>query len=220
MSLRDTIEGARREAEGNVVGRPKKEAEAVTGGEDERHGFSRSSAAKARPAREAASSVRTASSSSAGAGGGLFGGAGETKEQKKERKRREREESDLRNRVYDAVLRGIDGYRKTERTFWVFVGVGFGLAVISLAINWATGGTTDISSPAGAAGAGTLVLAYVFIIAGIVYDFAKRRPFRKQAQARVSGLTDKKLLDLYERERAAEEKRAAERAERKAARKK
>ncbi|WP_455137048.1 APC family permease [Thermophilibacter sp.] len=220
MSLRDTIEGARREAEGNVVGRPKKEAEAVTGGEDEKHGFARSSAAKARPAREAASSVRTAGkSSAASAGGGLFGGSGETKEQKKERKRREREESDLRNRVYDAVLRGIDGYRKTERTFWVFVGVGFGLAVISLAINWATGGTTDITTPAGAAGAGTLVLAYVFIIAGIVYDFAKRRPFRKQAQARVSGLSDKKLLDMYERERAAEEKRAAARAEKKAARK-
>lgn len=218
MSLRDTIEGARREAEGNVVGRPKKEAEAVTGGEDERHGFARSSAAKARPAREAASSVRAAGKSSS-SGGGLFGGAGETKEQKKERRRREREESDLRNRVYDAVLRGIDGYRETERTFWVLVGVGFGLAVISLVINWATGGTTDITTPAGAAGAGTLVLAYVFIIAGIVYDFAKRRPFRKQAQARVSGLSDKKLLDMYERERAAEEKRAAARAEKKAARK-
>ena len=30
MSLKDTIEGARREAEGNVIGRPKKEAAAVT----------------------------------------------------------------------------------------------------------------------------------------------------------------------------------------------
>ena len=214
MSLRDTIEGARREAEGNVVGRPKKESEAVTGSDDERHGFSRSSAAKARPAREAASSVRTVKKSSSGAAPAV-----ETKEQKKERKRREREEADLRNRVYDAVLRGIEGYRKTERTFWVLVGVGFGLAVISLAINWATGGTTDLSSPAGISSTTTLVLAYGFIIAGIVYDFAKRRPYRKQAQARVSGLTDKKLYSLYEHERAAEEKRTAEKIERKAKKK-
>ena len=57
MSLRDTIEGARREAEGNAAGRPKKEVATVVG--EEKKGFSKSSASKARPAREAAASVRT-----------------------------------------------------------------------------------------------------------------------------------------------------------------
>ena len=59
MSLRDTIDGARREAEGNVIGRPKKEVENLGAGEEEKKGFSRSSAAKAKPSREAAASVRT-----------------------------------------------------------------------------------------------------------------------------------------------------------------
>lgn len=213
MSLRDTIEGARREATGNAIGRPKKEAAAVTGSDVERHGFARSSAAKARPVREAASSVRTESKLSSSSRGGMPGT--ETKEQKRERKRREREEMDLRNRVYDAVLRGTDGYRKTERTFWILVGAGFALAVISLVINWISGGVMDLKSPLGIMATTTLALAYVFIIAGIVYDFARRRPFRKQAQARVEGLTEKKLFDLYERERKAEEKRTAARVEHK-----
>ena len=47
MSLRDTIEGALQEAEGNAVGRPKKEAEAVSS--EEKKGFVRSSVTKARP---------------------------------------------------------------------------------------------------------------------------------------------------------------------------
>ena len=81
MSLRDTIEGARREAEGNSVGRPKKEAESVVAaGDEERKGFSRSSAAKAKPSREAAASVRVATKPKQG---GAPGGPAETKEQKR-----------------------------------------------------------------------------------------------------------------------------------------
>lgn len=201
MSLRDTIEGARREAEGNVVGRPKKEAESLGSGDDERRGFSRSSAAKARPSREAASSVRVASKPKKAS---TPGGAAESKEEKRERRRREREEQDFRNRAYDILLRSDPGYKRSERVFWVILGVGMGLAVISLVCVYAFGQNPDMGSWQGVVSVGSLVAAYAFMIGSFVYDWAKRRPYRKQTEARVRGLTDKKLLSLLEQARAEE----------------
>ena len=204
MSLKDTIEGALQEAEGNTVSRPKKEAESVAA-DDDKKGFSRSSAAKARPAREAASSVRVSSGSSSK--GGL--GTPETKEEKRDRRRREREEENLRNRAYDLVLRSMPDYRRTDRVFWILVGVGMVFAVISLVAMYRFGEVTDVTSPVGMFSTGALLLAYVCIIGAIIFDFVKRRPFRKQAQARVGGLTEKKLIELFEQDRAARVARQA-----------
>ena len=176
MSLRDTIEGARREAEGNVVGRPKKEVESLVG-DDERKGFSRSSAAKARPAREAAASVRSASKPDTG----VFGKS-ETKEEKRDRKRREREESDLKTRAYDLVLRNMPEYRRTDRVFWIVVGVGMAFAIVSLVGMYAFGNEVDITTVQGMVASGSLLVAYACIIGAIIYDFVKRRPVRKQAR--------------------------------------
>lgn len=205
MSLKDTIEGALQEAEGNTVSRPKKEAESVAA-DDDKKGFSRSSAAKARPAREAASSVRVSTGTSSK--GGLFG-TPETKEEKRDRKRREREEENLRNRAYDLVLRSMPDYRRTDRVFWVLVGVGMVFAVISLVAMYRFGEATDVTSPVGMFSTGALLLAYACIIGAIIFDFVKRRPFRKQAQARVGGLTEKKLIELFEQDRAAQVARQA-----------
>ena len=204
MSLKDTIEGVLQEAEGNTVSRPKKEAESVAA-DDDKKGFSRSSAAKARPAREAASSVRVSSGSSSK--GGL--GTPETKEEKRDRRRREREEENLRNRAYDLVLRSMPDYRRTDRVFWILVGVGMVFAVISLVAMYRFGEVTDVTSPVGMFSTGALLLAYVCIIGAIIFDFVKRRPFRKQAQARVGGLTEKKLIELFEQDRAARVARQA-----------
>lgn len=201
MSLRDTIDGARREAEGNVVGRPKKEAENLGAVEEEKKGFSRSSAAKAKPSREAAASVRTASKPKQSSS---LGGAAETKEEKRERKRREREEQDFRNRAYDILLRSNDDYKRTERVFWIILGAGLALAVISLVCVYLFGQSPDMSSWQGILSVGSLVAAYGFMIASFIYDWAKRRPYRKQTESRVRGLSDKKLLDLLEQERAKE----------------
>ena len=201
MSLRDTIDGARREAEGNVIGRPKKEVENLGAGEEEKKGFSRSSAAKAKPSREAAASVRTASKPKQSSS---LGGAAETKEEKRERKRREREEQDFRNRAYDILLRSNDDYKRTERVFWIILGAGLALAVISLVCVYLFGQSPDMSSWQGILSVGSLVAAYGFMIASFIYDWAKRRPYRKQTESRVRGLSDKKLLDLLEQERAKE----------------
>ena len=201
MSLRDTIDGARREAEGNVVGRPKKEAENLGAFEEEKKGFSRSSAAKAKPSREAAASVRTASKPKQSSS---LGGGAETKEEKRERKRREREEQDFRNRAYDILLRSNDDYKRTERVFWIILGAGLALAVISLVCVYLFGQSPDMSSWQGILSVGSLVAAYGFMIASFIYDWAKRRPYRKQTESRVRGLSDKKLLELLEQEHAKE----------------
>ena len=201
MSLRDTIEGARREAEGNAVGRPKKEAENMASGEEEKKGFSRSSAAKAKPTREAAASVRVASKPKQT---GAVGGPAETKEEKRERKRREREEQDLRTRAYDVVLRNTPEYRSTERGFWIVVGVGFALAVISLIAAYAFGSEPDLSTVEGVVSVVSLVAAYALIIGGFVFDLAKRRPIRKRVEAQLRGNSDKKLLEILEQDRGAQ----------------
>ena len=201
MSLRDTIEGARREAEGNAVGRPKKEAENMASGEEEKKGFSRSSAAKAKPTREAAASVRVASKPKQT---GAVGGPAETKEEKRERKRREREEQDFRNRAYDIILRSNPAYKRTERVFWIILGAGLALAVISLVCVYLFGQSPDMTTWQGVLSVVSLIAAYGFMITSFIYDWAKRRPYRKQTESRVRGLSDKKLLELLEKARADE----------------
>ena len=200
MSLRDTIDGARREAEGNAVGRPKKEAESITSTDDEKKGFSKSSAAKARPSREAGASVRVASKPKQTS---AFGGPAESKEEKRERKRREREEQDFRNRAYDVLLRSNPGYKRTERVFWIILGSGMALAVVSLVCVYLFG--QDVNNMAGwqsILSVGSLIAAYALMIASFIYDWTKRRPFRKQTEGRIRGLSDKRLLELLEQERA------------------
>lgn len=212
MSLRDTIEGARKEAEGIAVGMPKKGDEAKSP-DDEKKGFARSSAAKARPAREAAASVRTASKPK---DQGILGTSGESKEEKRERRRREREQNDMRTRAYDVVLRSIPEYRKTEKTFWIIVGAGFVLAVISLITAYIFGSEPSLGSWQGLVSVISLVLAYALIIGGFIFDFAKRRPFRKRAEVQVRGMTDKRIAELFEQENREKLERQAKKEAKKA----
>ena len=186
MSLRDTIEGARREAEGNAAGRPKKEVASVVG--DEKQGFSKSSASKARPARDKPGTQA----------------APETKQEKRERRERERSENTLRTRAYDLVLRDNAEYRSCEKTFWIIVGTGTFFAVASLVETYVFGQNVDLASWQGVLCVVTLVLAYIFIVSALVYDFAKRRPHRKAARARVNSMSDKRLLELFEQERGSQ----------------
>lgn len=209
MSLRDTIDGARREAQEAGVALPKKPEKAEktdVAEDDEKRGFSRSSAAKAKPAREAASSVRVVSKS-----GGKQSAGPETKEEKRERRRKEREEEDLRNRAFDLIARSQPGYKQAERNFWIFMGVGLGLAVISIVAS-AVGDqqSMDLTTWQGVLSVVTLVAAYVCIIGGFIYDLRKRRPFRREAEARVRSLSDKKIAELFEKARKEQEKADAE----------
>ena len=95
-------------------------------------------------------------------------------------------------------------YRRTDRTFWIVVGVGMVFAVASVVEMYAFGQVEDMLSTQGLIATGTLAVAYVCIIGAIIYDFAKRRPLRKRAQAQVNSLSEKKLVELFEQERAAQ----------------
>ena len=238
MSLRDTIDGARKEAQeagglsGNVKSaapkaeKPDRGAKAEKSGKDEAEKRDpmttrsyHSSAAGAKPSREAASTVRAASSSGStpGMGGGLFGGGGspEQKEARKEEKRRQREEEDFRQRGYDLILRSNEEYRRTDRTWWILIGVGFGMTIVSLILVWAfPANSTNYQTIVGIASVASLVLAYGLIIGAFVYDWRVRRPVRKAAERKVASYSDKKLAELFEeqrrRENAADAARLAE----------
>lgn len=238
MSLRDTIDGARKEAQeaGGLTGNVKSSAapkadKAEKSGKDEAEKRDpmttrsyHSSAAGAKPSREAGSTVRTASSGSAstGLGGGLFGGGGTPaqKEARKEEKRRQREEEDFRQRGYDLILRSNEEYRRTDRTWWILVGVGFGMTIVSLILVWAfPADSTNYQTIVGIASVASLVLAYGLIIGAFVYDWRVRRPVRKAAERKVASYSDKKLAELFEEQRRHENAaEAARQAEKEAAR--
>jgi len=235
MSLRDTIDGARKEAQeaGGLSGNVKT-ATSAKAPKDERGTKAdksskddaekrdpmttrsyHSSAAGAKPSREAASTVRTASSGSTpGMGGGLFGGGGTPaqKEARKEEKRKQREEEDFRQRGYDLILRTNEEYRRTDRTWWILIGVGFGMTIVSLILVWAfPADSTNYQTIVGIASVASLVLAYGLIIGAFVYDWRVRRPVRKAAERKVAGYSDKKLAELFEEQRRRENAAAAAR---------
>ncbi|MCI1666499.1 MAG: hypothetical protein LKI31_00460 [Olsenella sp.] len=241
MSLRDTIDGARKEAQeaGGLSGtikatdasgteKPERGTRAEKSGKDEAEKRDpmttrsyRSSAAGAKPSREVASTVRTSSSGSfSRMGGGLFGGGTPAqKEARKEEKRKQREEEDFRQRGYDLILRSNEEYRRTDRTLWILIGVGFGMTIVLLVLVWAfPTDSSDYQTLVGIASVASLVLAYGLIIGALVYDWRVRRPVRKAAERKVAGYSDKKLTELFEAERRRENaEQAARQAEKKAA---
>ena len=150
-------------------------------------------------------------------GGGLFGGGSTPaeKEARKEEKRRQREEEDFRQRGYDLILRSNEKYRRTDRTWWILIGVGFGMTIVSLILVWAfPADSTNYQTIVGIASVASLVLAYGLIIGAFVYDWRVRRPVRKAAERKVASYSDKKLAELFEeqrrRENAADAARQAE----------
>lgn len=206
MSLRDTIVGATKEAREATASLSKKD----NSEEPERPSYSafgRKSAATAKPAREAAASVRVSGSGS---------GAPKSKEEKRAERARQREREDIRSRGFEAMLRADSDYHRAERIWWVFLGLGFIATIITLVLSYMVPESRDLNTGVGMISAIMLVFAYFCIFGSVVYSFFKMRPLRKKIEAKVAGMTDKKLNDFY-LERQAEYDR--KRAERKAGRK-
>lgn len=218
MSLKDTIRAAREEAspvvaglpstkvdkDGNKVKKPKDKDISLTElpTTDERKGFSKRSAANAKPAREAAAGVRVVS-----AKGTAKSSQTETKAEKKARKRREREQEDLRERALDTLQRADPKYDATTRVWWVLLGSGFAMAVVSLIVTYVVGSDSEYLTIGSTI---ALVLAYALIIAAFIYDLVRRRPIRKNAERQIQAMSDKKVQEVLEREkqRLIEEDRA------------
>ena len=213
MSLRDTIEGARSEV--TQGSNPKNDAEVAAA----KKGSSRKSSANAKPVREKAASVRTVSKNSkkAAALSSSLPGAKKTKEQKeaeRAERRKRREEEDYRNQAFTLLLNQNPDYKKSDRLWWILLGIGFVSTLVSLIITFVAPVTDgNYGSTRGIIQIGSLVVAYLFIIAGFVYDWVKRRPIRKEAEKKIAGMSDKKIAEMFARERKAEVERNAAKGE-------
>ncbi|WP_337370673.1 Yip1 family protein [Parolsenella catena] len=179
-------------------------------------GITRKSPTKAKPVREAASSVRVVAKKKNP--DGSTSTVGMTKEEKKEVRRAEREEEDIFNSLTNAMLKADELYTSRRRMWWVFLGLGLVFVVAAFVSGYigAPDGSNmyDLSTTGGVLSVVSLVLAYVFIITSLVYEWMKIRPIRNEKQDKVTSLSPKKrramLADLYEAdERKRAEKKSA-----------
>lgn len=179
-------------------------------------GITRKSPTKAKPVREAASSVRVVAKKKNP--DGSTSTVGMTKEEKKEVRRAEREEEDIFNSLTNAMLKADELYTSRRRMWWVFLGLGLVFVVAAFVSGYigAPDGSNmyDLSTTGGVLSVVSLVLAYVFIITSLVYEWMKIRPIRNEKQDKVTSLSPKKrramLADLYEAdERKRVEKKSA-----------
>lgn len=179
-------------------------------------GITRKSPTKAKPVREAASSVRVVAKKKNP--DGSTSTVGMTKEEKKEVRRAEREEEDIFNSLTNAMLKADELYTSRRRMWWVFLGLGLVFVVAAFVSGYigAPDGSNmyDLSTTGGVLSVVSLVLAYVFIITSLVYEWMKIRPIRNEKRDKVTSLSPKKrramLADLYEAdERKRAEKKSA-----------
>ena len=204
MSLRDTIEGARDEAKSTVDAMTKKTSAAEEKGKEgdapaayDPFKSGKATAAGAKPSREAAASV-TMEGERPKKNVALM-----TKEEKKAARAEERSIEDARNQAYDYLLRLDDAYTKTDKTWWILLGIGFAMTIISLFLTFVfPAEVKEVKTVQGVLSIVTLVLAYGFIISAFIFDWRKRRPFRKAAEKRMQKMSDKRVYDFLAEENA------------------
>lgn len=206
MSLRDTIEGARDEAKSTVDAMTKKtavaeekdkakEGDAPAAYDPFKSG--KATAAGAKPSREAAASVRMEGERPKKSVALM------TKEEKKAARAEERSIEDARNQAYDYLLRLDDAYTKTDKTWWVLLGIGFVMTICSLFLTFVfPAEVKEIHTVQGVLSIVTLILAYGFIISAFIFDWRKRRPFRKAAEKRMQKMSDKRVYEFLAEENA------------------
>ena len=198
MSLIDTIKGAREEAAeaGSLLSSKKNESAAQSTTESETTsssaGFSRRSAARAKPAREAAGSVRTSAKSQAEM----------SKEEKKAAREARRTEEDLLYEAKKAYLNMNEAYRASQRLWWGLLGGGMACSIISFMImRYMQSGQSSSESMA-TVSVVFMVLAYALIIGAFIYDLVKVRPMRNEANDKLGGMSKKRLNQLIADEEA------------------
>lgn len=227
MSLRDTIEAARREAEkaGNLPARAAKGqgdkvgGQSETGAGEKRGGFSRRSASRAKPTREAARGVRVVNSAKVRSGQQSETGRSESemsREERRELRRRQRDRDDRRESAIQILCRNDPAYRRGSRLWWILVGVCFVLTFGATALS---GGEAGSEHPHAFAYVSMIVLAYVVLIAAAIYYLIKVRPIRNSTRDLVGGMSEKKVSQILERDAEEARKRDAAKAEAKAAKK-
>ena len=204
MSLIDTIKGARDEAtEASTLRSTDKKdtAAAEVAGSSEGEtgtssgGFSRRSAARAKPVREAAGSVRTSGSTGGSDGKGL------TKEEKKAARDKKRSEENISYDATQILHKEQPGYKASQRLWWILMGVGVACTIGSWGIMHYMQSSGNESQTLMATSMVLMVVAYVVIIGAFIFDLVKVRPMRKKAEELADGMTlrrKKKLIEEHE----------------------
>ena len=202
MSLRDTIDAAKREAQeaGSIFGGKEKKDADKGSQQDESTGFSKRSTARAKPATAAASSVRVVSAEDAKEGRSGKKASEMTKEERKADRAARRDADDRRVAAANILLKNDPDYAFTQKVWWVLLGAGLALTIFSFGVNSylnrAENVDPDFASRLVIAAMVTLVVAYACIIGAFIFDLIKARPIRKRVDAEVKGLTKKKLEQI------------------------
>lgn len=175
-------------------------------------GAARKSAASAKPARAAASSVRVVPASSKARRQEREQGEsleGLSREEKRARRRELRIQEDNVMTASNILMKEDDEYRAKHRIFWVLMAVG----VVGIVLEWLLLAglfsflAQDVLNVLSIA---CIVLAYAFVIAAFVFDLVKIRPIRNFYRAQVSGMTDRRVVEIIEKSaEEAEAKKAA-----------
>jgi len=197
MSLRETIEGAKQEAQQNLS-----TVSTTKGDDEEREGFSRKSATRAKPTREAAAGVRT------GERVARDKLASDDKATRKAAEAEERERENRRRYASDIVMQADPDY-KPQRKHWIISAVvGIGAALLGIILVYLVlprlDQSSDLYNYCNVFTVICMVLAYAAVIYSFVVDFRKLRPIRNAAQAKIDGMTDKRVEELIKKAEAAE----------------
>ena len=203
MSLKDTIQGARKEAAANInpLTRPSSEGNDEAGSQASEQGFERRSATRAKPKREAAAGVRVVSGSSK-----TKSTANMSKQEQKAERKKQREKEDRRYAVSQMLLENDPEYQRYHKIWWRLLIVGFAFMCVALVTYMLVSQQGD-TAPLWLAiiSIGSMILAYAAIIIGFIYDWRHIRPIRRNHEQRAASMSEKRINKTL-RERDKEKK--------------
>ena len=201
MSLMDTIKSAREEAAaagtlpaGKRGAEPAKDAASGEAGESTNAGFSRRSAARAKPSRARASSVRVE--------GAKKPVSEMTKEERKAKKEEDRQKQDLMYDTKNVLLKQMPEYKRSQRIWWTCLISGIVLTLVSYGISRVVtnnGGST--SSTLAMVSIFCMAAAYVLVIGAFIYDLVKVRPLRNAANDKLNSMSKKRMQRFLQEEK-------------------
>lgn len=205
MTLRETIEAAKLEAQeaGSIF--TSKESKEEEPEKRESTGFSKRSTARAKPVSSAASSVRVVSAEDAKMGRSGKKTSEMTKEERKAERAAVRDREDLMTSAASILLKRDEEYKRNQRIWWILLGIGLTLSLIALGINYLLSHGQQ-SEQLVVVAMVTIVMAYVSIIAAFIFDLTKSRPIRRRVDGEVKSMSRKKLEQIVRED--AEEKAA------------
>ena len=190
MSLKDTIRGAREEAQSNLTTTATNDTEDNASEDKSDAGFVRRSPSRAKPRRQAAAGVRTVSGSNKSA----KPVSEMTKEEKKAEKQRKREKEDREYAVSEMLMENDPDYQQYHKMWWRILIVGFVAMVISMVLYGVVTSQGETAPlPLAIVSLATMVIAYAAIIAAFVYDWRKIRPIRISCQQRAASMSEKRI---------------------------